>query len=420
VLGVAACESGPAEPLPVSYLAIVSLITASPGVSIGTSYSYHVAELSGTVGVDTLIQAAPTDTIVLAVPPATYEIELRDFPSYCAVRRGIEQQAIVFDPPSTTLARYYVECTPSLTVQVITDGSPRDDAYVLDVAQAGQSLRTTLLTPVDTAVIDNLPAGRYEVRLRHVADNCVIVSDGGELRAIDVSEEGGASVLFLASCSDPARRPAVLALAATYLEGVSAFYARITDPDRNIERYAWDLTDCAGASVLPGGPRIRRGLMQGRTRLRDTIEIVAAFEAGMPDEELGGRCTALRVMDDLGNTTPVHEVPVRAPAGDTPVITLFNARLRGVDGVATTLEADDADGDLVGTFVAARLRDGVLGPADGSPDIGVYNAAGYLGTTVPELPFSSRIQYGDVYSVIVYVIDRSGNFRRTEDLSLFF
>jgi hypothetical protein len=115
----------------------------------------------------------------------------------------------------------------------------------------------------------------------------------------------------------------------------------------------------------------------------------------------------------------VLQVPIRAP-GSAPVIRVLNARLRGVDAVITTLEADDPDGDLVGTFVAARLRDGVLGQPDGNPDIGVYNAVGYLGTILPELPLTSRIQYSDVYSVIVYVIDRRGNLRRAEDPSLFF
>jgi hypothetical protein len=414
-----ACQSGPVEPIPVSYLAIVSLVSASPGVSAGTAYTYQVSELSGTLGVDTVIRASPSDTIVLAVPPATYEVRLSDLPSHCAVRRGADQQAIVFDPPSTTIARYYVDCIPSLSVVVETDGSPRDEAYVLDVAQGGQSLRTSLLTAMDTALIDRLPAGQYEVRLRHLAENCVIVSDGGGLRRIDVPAEGGAYVSFLVSCSDPAHRPDLLAFEATYLDAASAFYARVTDPDRDVERYVWDITDCAGTSVLPDGARTRRGLTQGRTRLRDTIEIVAAFEAGLTDDEARGRCTALRVIDDLGNTTPVRETPIRVPTG-APAIRTFNARLRGVDAVVTTLEAGDADGDLVGTFAAARLRDGVLGPADGTADIGVFNAAGYLGTVIPELPFSSRIQYGDVYSIIVYVIDRRGSFQRAEDPNLVF
>jgi hypothetical protein len=413
------CQSGPVEPIPVSYLAIVSLVSASPGVSVGTAYTYRVSELSGTLGVDTVIRASPSDTIVLAVPPATYEVRLSDFPRYCAVRRGVDQQAIVFDPPSTTIARYHVECAPSLSVMVETDGSPRDDAYVLEVKGAGVAPRTYLLTALDTALVDGLPAGPYDVRLRHVAENCVIVSDGGGLRRVEVPAAGGASVRFLVSCSDPAHRPELLAFEATYLDAVSAFYARVTDPDRDVERYVWDITDCAGTSVLPDGARTRRGLTQGRTRLRDTIEIVAAFETGLTDDEARGRCTALRVIDNLGNTTPVREVPIRAPGG-APVIRTFNARLRGVDAVVTTLDAEDADGDLVGTFAAARLRDGVLGPADGNPDIGAYNAAGYLGTVIPELPFSSRIQYGDVYSIIVYVIDRRGSFRRAEDSNLFF
>jgi hypothetical protein len=212
----------------------------------------------------------------------------------------------------------------------------------------------------------------------------------------------------------------MLAFASSYHGGVSAFYTQVTDPDRDVERYAWDLTDCHGTSVLPGGARIRRGLSSGATAGLDTVEIVATFEAGLPDADLVGRCTALRVMDEYGNTTPVHEEPIGGEPGAPPRIQSFNALLRGTTAIRVALVADDPDGDFVGTFAAARLRDGILGPADGNPDYGIYHPAGYAGTALPDLTVNtSRIRYDDVLAIIVYVVDRAGNFQRLEDTDTF-
>ena len=92
----------------------------------------------------------------------------------------------------------------------------------------------------------------------------------------------------------------------------------------------------------------------------------------------------------------------------------FAAGMSG--GVAYVL---DPDGDFAGVFVAARLRDGILSPPDGQPDIGIYNVAGYLVPNLPDLPLTSRIQYGDVLAIIVYLVDAAGNFTRLEDSDVF-
>jgi hypothetical protein len=414
------CEPGPGEPLPVSYLAVVSLLETPVGPAPGTKYRYHVTELSGTLGVDTVVEAAPDDTVILRLEPATYTVEVRGLPPFCDSRHGRTQRVAVVDPPSTSLARYYLYCKAGLMLTTATDGAQADDGYVYEVAREGDSARIGLLRAADTTYVLGLPAGPHTVRLRHVASNCVVTSNGGERQVVEVLAQGGAAADFRVECSDPARRPVMLDFASSYRDGASAFYARVADPDGNIERYAWDLTDCHGTSVLPGGARIRRGLSGGRTAGIDTIELVGAFEPGLAAVELVGRCTALRVMDEFGNTTPVFQDPIGGEPGSPPTIQSFNAVLRGTTAIVVTLQADDPDGDLAGTFAAARLRDGILGLPDGNPDFGIYNAAGYLGTILPELPVgTSRIRYDDVLSVIVYLIDRRGNVRRLEDADTF-
>ena len=417
---LASCDQGPGEPVPVSYLAIVSLLETPVGPGAGARYRYRVSELSGTLGVDTLIEAVPGDTIILRLDPATYDVEVDGLPAFCGSRHGPTQRVLVLDPPSTSIARYHIYCEAALLLATATDGAMPDDAYVYEVGREGDSARVGLLRGTDTTYILGLPPGAHTVRLRHVSGNCVVTSNGGDRQVVDVEAEGGADAVFRVECSDPAQRPTLLDLASSYRDGVSAFYARATDPDGDLERYVWDLTDCRGNSVAPDGSRMRRGLSSGRTAGVDTVELVAAFEVGVPDGEMAGRCVALRVADEYGNTTPVSERRIGEQGGAPPVVRSFNALLRGQTSIRVTLAADDPDGDLVGTFAAARLRDGILGLSDGLPDFGVYNAAGFLGTVLPELPVNtSRIRYDDVLAVIVYVIDRRGNLRRVEDTDTF-
>ena len=82
----------------------------------------------------------------------------------------------------------------------------------------------------------------------------------------------------------------------------------------------------------------------------------------------------------------------------------------------------DPDGDFAGLFVGARMRDGVLGPADGEEDFGVYNVAGYLDVLeLPTLTFSAgrRPAWDDIFAVVVYLLDARGNLTRLEDADLF-
>jgi len=419
VAGGVGCDRA-TGPIPVSYLAIVALVDTPPGVTAGTSYGYRVREFSGTLGIDTTITVAPRDTVILRLPVASYDVELNGLPPWCASRYGSDQFVVVFDPPSTALARYYVTCRASLTVQVSNEGpGAPDPELVYRLSGDDGTSRLGILHANDTLRFDSLAAGRYEFALSLVAPHCVVTNDGGARPRFAVPHGGGAVLNLRISCSDPMRRPRFLHAAATFKDGVSGFVARLSDPDRDVERYVWDITDCSGTSVLPGGARIRRGLSSGRTRDLDTMTILGAFETGLSAADVAGRCTALRVADQLGNTTPVLELPIAAAIGSAPGATVFNATTVGTTAIHTSLAVADSDGDFVGVFAAARVRDGVLFPPDGNPDIGIYSAAGYLGAAIPDLPLGARIQYGDVYSIIVYLLDAAGNFTRLEDHDVF-
>lgn len=421
VVGALACERA-TGPIPVSYLAIVALVDTPPDVSPGARYGYRVQEVSGTLGIDTTVEVLPRDTVILRLPVATYAVALTGVPDWCASRYGLRQFVVVFDPPSTALARYFVTCRAPLTVQVSSEGAAPADPDVIYHLTGGPPPGVDLLGilhPNDTLRFDHLGPGEYEFALSHVAAHCIVFSDGGTRPRIVIPDGGGAVLDVRISCSDPARRPEFRHAAATFHDGVSAFVLRLADPDRDIERYFWDITDCRNRSVLPGGARIRRGLSSGRTYNFDTITVVAVFETGLSAADVAGRCTALRVVDQMGNTTPVLELPIRAVPGTAPSASLFNAFTIGTAAVRTDLAATDSDGDFVGVFAAARLRDGVLGPHDGNQDLGIYNVAGYVEARVPDLPLDGRIQYGDVHAVIVYLIDAAGHVTRLEDGDVF-
>lgn len=418
-LSAAACDRA-TGPIAVSYLAIVALVDTPPGVSPGARYGYRVHEVSGTLGIDTTIDVAPLDTVFLRLPVATYGVALTGLPKWCASRYGPNQFVVVYDPPSTSLARYYITCKAPLTVQFATEGPVSPDHEMAYRMTGGNGVeRLGIVHPNDTLRFDGVAPGEYELAVAVLSSDCVVTSNGGSKPRFIVPEGGGAVLDVRIACSDPARRPHFMHAAATHRDGVSAFVFRVEDPDRDVERYVWDITDCEGTSVLPGGAFLRRGLSSGRTQNWDTLTVIGAFEPGLSATEVAGRCTSLRVVDQQGNTTPVLELPIGSVPGAAPSATLFNALPVGAVAVRTNLAAADADGDYVGVFATARLRDGVLFAPDGKPDIGIYNVAGYIGSTVPDLLLGTRIQYGDVYAVIVYLIDMAGHVTRLEDSDVF-
>ena len=412
---LAACHN-PAEPVNNGppYLAIV----AQPqGTQLAQQYRYHVRDLSTLKLLDTTITAAPTDTIILSVLPSTYSIELMDLPRKCRSRYGTEEVVVVPEGTNTRLSRFFVVCGASLSITVATTGVETDSAYVWEIA--GAASQQGVLGANDAVVLPELPAGSYTVTLDHVRSNCTFVNDGGASRTVTVSDEGGADVTFNAVCSSSTQRPSILSFSPSYHDGAGVFIARVVSPIRNLVNYYWDITDCHGASVLPGGVRARGGLLDGRTSFADTSTVIGAFEVGVPDAEFQGRCSTLRVEDNYGNTSTTAERPLRDETASRPVVAGFNALLNGSELLRTQFTATDPEGDQVGFFVAAVLRDGILGPADGKQDIGIYNTAGYLGNQVPDLPLGNGIAYTDVYGIILYVVDARGNFTRLEDMDTF-
>ena len=220
-------------------------------------------------------------------------------------------------------------------------------------------------------------------------------------------------------CSSEAERPKILAFAATAHDGAAAFHLSAADPNADLDAYYFDLTDCQGASILPGGVRVRKNLTGSRIRKQDTATIVAGIEVALADSAFSGRCATIRVTDYYGNSTPVIETRL-ASRGNRPGVTMFNARLIGTAWIRTDLGVSDADGDFAGAFALVRLRDGILSRPDGSPDIGVFNSVGYLALPLPDVQLGNgRPNWDDYYAVMVYLIDAAGNFTRLEDPDLF-
>jgi hypothetical protein len=124
-------------------------------------------------------------------------------------------------------------------------------------------------------------------------------------------------------------------------------------------------------------------------------------------------------VDQQGNQSPVVEQPLEMRSPLAPSAGAFNAHFQGIVAVHTSLQIQDPDGDFVGVFAAARIRDGLLGPPDGVPDLGVFTATGYVGAQVPDLALGGLLTYQDVYGIVVYVFDGAGHFTRLEDDDLF-
>lgn len=420
VILFAACTSDPTAPQQPPYIAIVSIFTSDGNVDLGDDYTYRVTEISGTTGFDRIIHASPTDTIIVPVDPATYLVTLTGVPPYCRLpgNGSSDYYILVPEGSNTSIIRYQISCASPFTITTGTDGSQPDDAYVYQLRGPGGE-RNGIISGNDTLRFDDLEPGTWDVNLVHVADNCVVTSARGARPRLVVADTGaGTRVDFRILCADPAQRPKLVSFASSYHDGTSAFMIRATDPQGDIERYAWDITDCQGRSVLPAGGRLRRGLLASLATPGDTITIYGAIEPGLPDSVFGpGRCTSIRVADQYDNSTPIYEDPI---GGETPgpAGVAINARFLNTSSLETRVTAGASA--VQGFFAAARLRDGVLFPPDGAPDLGVFNPLGYNDVLIPTVPLGGgRPQYYDYYAVIVYLFDRAGNFIRLEDDDLF-
>lgn len=415
-LAGAACEPTTAV-VPTSYVAILTQLDR-PASGLNVRFAYRVAELSGTLGFDTTIVVPATDTVIVPVPPATYAVRLDSLPSTCTARRGTEQYVVVPAAPSTAIARYFIDCRAALTVETLGEGAYLDTTLIWHLTGPGSS-RSGVIGASDTLTFDHLDPGTYTVSLSHVAGHCVVTNSGGPDQVVAVTSAGDARVQFRVACSDPAKRPQLLSFAATHSGGMAAFVFRAADPDHDIERYWFDVTDCRRNSLQPGGARLRRGLSSGRTARLDTVTVVGAVETGLPDSLVSGACGALRVADEYGNTTVVLEQPLAPAPGSAPAATVFNATLIGTSALRTQLGVLDPDGDFAGVFGSLLVRDGVLQPADGRSDVALFNIPGYLVPQLPDVALGGLLAWSDIYAVTVYLIDVRGHFTRLVDTEVF-
>ncbi len=419
---ITACSDSTAPPGP-PYLAVVTRLTTWPGASAPPSFTYRIREsTAGDVTFDELRTVSPNDTIILPLKPGTYIVEANDLPARCVIPRGGNLQGITLtEADNTGIIRYQIECRGLLSLSVISDGYNVDKNFVFRVRSKRTNLeRTGLIAGNDSLTIEDIGSGELEVEIGGVSPNCVITSDGGSRQRVKADSTGGAAVSFRVQCADVQHQPSITAFTSGYTQGASIFQFHVVDPDADLVGYYWDITDCEGNSVLPDKrERVRLNLRTGRGLTNDTLTIVGAFELGLPNTELAGRCTELRVFDAAGNVSAIATHKIGTATGFAPVARFFNATLQGQAYISSILEANDPDGDIVGHFVLVRLRDGVLAPADGIPDLGSMSPLGYLGTEVPSIPTTGRIKWDDVYGVIVYLIDAKGNVLRVEDENMF-
>lgn len=415
---LASCDDASAPPGP-PYLAIVTNLYTVGNASAPDTLTYEIRDL-GTGDVRRRVHAGPSDTVIISVAPAAYEVAVEGLPTRCLIADGAARPIVLTDQTITGVIRYSIQCRGVISVGVVTSGANADIGYVFLARRSDGEQFTGLVDATDTTTIDDAGPGDYEVRLGGVASNCVIVSPGERVQHVTVGETGGVIVSFRVNCSDLAHRPQLLSLVSGFDLGASIFSFRVWDPDADLDGYSWDLTDCEGTSVLPDQrKRIRRGLTSGRGQLSDTLTVVGGYEVALAPRDVIGRCTEIRVFDVHGNSSEIMTHRIGTATGFAPSVRFFNSVLEGQARINSLLLASDPEDDIVGHFIMIQLRDGTFGEPNGIPDLGTMDPAGYLGLDVPSIPLTGRIRWDDVLVVIAYVIDSKGNAVRAQDADIF-
>jgi hypothetical protein len=417
-LAAGCTDNGPEVPGP-HYLAIVTRADFAPGIEPDSFYAYHIRDFSGNAGVDTVVLAAPRDTVILSVPPARYIVTIGGVPAYCAIRQGAEQEVLIPERTNTAIVRYSISCLPRITLQVSTEGVNRDAEYIYRVLGNG----VERIGAIDSMPLyfDNLSNGEYLVELADVKPNCTAINLGGRLQHAIIADTLSSLVYFRVACSDPASRPSIVSVSGQAFDGAVALVARVVDPDRDLDLYAADVTDCQGRSILPSGGIEPRHLSGTRLALEDTAAVMVTLAmTGVPPAVPGQSCLWFRMGDLNGNTTEVIEQPL-AQGGSplAPVAVRLNGFISGgLNSFFVDLQADDPDGDFLGIQPRLRLRDGTLGPPDGQEDGGIYDPIGYRGTDLPVVPIGPGhiiVNYFDILAVEVYLFDGAGHITRAVD-----
>ncbi len=408
------CGSEATAPLPgPPYLAIVSLFDQPPTPDVAAGMAYRVRDLIGTA-LDTVIRVPPADTVILPVEPSTYRVELTGLPPRCLPRAGTVRDVVLLPEYNTGIARFVVNCLPSLGLAAYAFGPMTDSAFVYRLRHlALGTLIEGVVQAGDTIYLTPLEPGGYEATLGHVSANCVVVSPDGVRQRVEVPEGGGPLISFSVNCSDPAHRPRIVLAHATYANGRLGAVIRAVDPDRDLRRFFYTITDCAGRSLL-GSAATDLGFSSGRGTA-DTASVLVATEIGLSDDTFAGGCLLARVSDDRQNVSIPLEVPL-GPVGGAPAATNLSVVVLGESPLRVQVAVADPDADYLGVVVAARVRDGVLRPPDGRDDYLLWRSDGYLGTAVPDLPLGAPYpRVYDLVSVRVALLDRGGNLTVYDD-----
>ena len=408
---------GPQPP----YLAVVAIVDAPDAVTARGPYRFHVTEESGVLKVDTSFYASAKDTSIFPVKPATYRVDISEIPPSCAIPRGASEVATIIAGTNTTVVRFFVECKNALTLITTSYGQFQDTTFAFVVEKGDSVVQTGELSANDTVLVDNLKPGNYGVQLRLVAPNCVVTSDGGERGLVMISDQGGATHNFVIHCADEKRRPSVVSFAGSYDGNGVGFALHIVDPDRDVVNYTWTITDCRKHSLLPNGGYLMYGFTGAQNiTFVDTAVIVGGFDVDLTPLERQSSCQSIWATDGLGNATPVIEIPlVGRNAANAPTAKSFNARLNGTSALQVALDIADPNNDFVGAFVTYLLRDGTVSAIDGKPDLLVYAAAGFAGSSIDEIPVGVGLgNWNDYLGVRLFLVDRAGNVTRLQDMDL--
>ena len=404
------------------YLAIVPRWTTAPEARLaGAAVRYRVTMLSTPSTLDTSFFIGVRDTVILSVEPATYAIELDNVPERCPVRDGGKRLAVVAPGASTAIVRYSITCRVMLTVQFSTQGINPPTSLRWRMVGEGVS-RLADAAPNDTLIFDDIRAGAYSIELRELPSNCQITSPSkGRLTSFDLPAEGNRFVQIAVECYDPPARPRILKAYSSYADGAAALYVQYYDGQYDGDAVTWDITNCAGVSLLPTGGVTRRVITSGGPILRDTMEFGIVLEPGFAASVAATACSRIRLIDRAGNSSDIIEQPLNFSTGTAPRFTTFNSIFVGFGAIETTLSADDAEQDVAATVIGYTLRDGALGnPPNGAEDKIFARSIGYPGVTVPrvEIGTASLPPATDWRSTFVYIIDRGGNFARLQDFDL--
>lgn len=397
------------------YIAVLLNAEGPVEISPGTQYVVRIREVSGALGIDDSIRAAPIDTIVRAYPLATYDVFVDGVPEACTSRFGRGRRALISSEGNTSIARFNFICKALLTLTVYADGQQVDSSYVWTVT-GPTGTQFGAAAARDTIRVDSIGEGEYTVELGHIAENCVLLSDGFRRQTVTIEPPRAGTASFRIRCSDPAQSPRVLHVGSSIRDGMSNFYAEVIDPERDIAAYAWNITDCLGTTLFAKAGVTRDQLRFEPAARADTTRIVATVALPDSTADVGRACTTLIFTDLRGNTSAWIEERNHNEPGRAPVIESFDVvHLTG--SLVTSLSLSDPDDDLAGVFMSLTVRDGTLTAADGEPDVGIYNVSGYRSPDdIPPLRLR-RTSFGlsDVRSVVVDAIDRAGNRTRAVD-----